>query len=173
MSKHEKRQIRNITPIKTSFPLKFIKNRKNTINIALSFKKLQNYAMNVKKGYGQRIKDIRGSLTQTAFGSIIDKSPTSISEYELEDTEPDISTWIKIADYGNKTLDWLLRGENTETLKDKKEKDLINTWREMEKLDPKVAERYKRYGDYELKEIKKEMKDPPSRKSKTLRHKAG
>lgn len=159
--------------ILTPFPLKIIKNLKNTINIALSFKNMENSDMGVKKRYGERIRTIRGSLTQAEFGKIIGKSATSVSEYELEDTEPDMETWIKIADYSKTTIDWLMRGIKSDTLKDNEEKKLVHTYREMEKLDPKVAERYKKLGEFELGEIKETEKDPPTRKSKDVRHKKG
>ena len=59
---------------------------------------------------GQRIRVIRGDRTQTAFGEILGKSQDAVSVYETDQITPSLNTLAKIADMGNVTVDWLLRG---------------------------------------------------------------
>ncbi len=59
---------------------------------------------------GQRIRLIRGDRTQTAFGELLNKSQDAVSVYETDQITPSLNTLAKIADMGNVTVDWLLRG---------------------------------------------------------------
>jgi transcriptional regulator with XRE-family HTH domain len=61
-------------------------------------------------GTGDRIRQIRGDLTQTEFGKLFGVKGNTVSRWEdgrLSDDE----TIKKIADYGEVTVEWLLRGE--------------------------------------------------------------
>jgi transcriptional regulator with XRE-family HTH domain len=55
-----------------------------------------------------KIKGIRGELTQTEFGKIIGVTQGTVWKYETGRI-PDKETLQKIADYGEVTIEWLLR----------------------------------------------------------------
>lgn len=56
-----------------------------------------------------RIKELRKQkgLSQTELAHALSLEQTTISSYEQEKTEPNISTLIKLADYYNVSLDYL------------------------------------------------------------------
>ena len=61
-------------------------------------------------GIGDRIKQIRGNLTQIEFAKIFGVRDSTVSRWEygrLSDEE----TLKKIADFGGVTVEWLLRGD--------------------------------------------------------------
>ena len=62
-------------------------------------------------GVPQRIREIRGSLTQTVFGRIIGKTQGSVQKYEKGTILPDEDVLKKIADHGGVTVEYLLHGE--------------------------------------------------------------
>lgn len=62
-------------------------------------------------GWGKRIKQIRGSLSQHEFASLLESRASYISRYEKEGYFPSIETLYAIAKYGNTTVDWILTGE--------------------------------------------------------------
>lgn len=68
---------------------------------------------------GKRIKEIRGSLTQSEFGKILGVKSPAISKYE-SGRVPDAEILRKIAEYGGVSVDWLLKGERQETQTDVK-----------------------------------------------------
>ena len=60
---------------------------------------------------GQRIRRIRGKLTQTEFAKILGVYKQNyISRYE-RGRVPSPDLLIRIADYGKVTLDWMLTGK--------------------------------------------------------------
>lgn len=61
-------------------------------------------------GTGERIRKIRGDLSQTAFGKILGVTAAAISRWEAGRI-PDDDNRKKIADFGNVTDEWLLYGE--------------------------------------------------------------
>jgi transcriptional regulator with XRE-family HTH domain len=66
-------------------------------------------------GTGKRIRQIRGDLTQTEFGKLFGVKGNTVSRWEdgrLSDDE----TLKKIADYGEVTVKWLLRGDKPDIL---------------------------------------------------------
>jgi|GEM_PF-5370006 transcriptional regulator with XRE-family HTH domain len=65
-----------------------------------------------------RIKSIRKELrlTQNQFSNLLGfTSNTAVSLWESNEREPDLKTLIAIAKLCNKSLDWLLTGEERET----------------------------------------------------------
>ncbi len=58
---------------------------------------------------GKRIRQIRGSLSQSELGRIIGVSKVSISNYE-RGRIPQAHILAKIARFGHTTIDWLLTG---------------------------------------------------------------
>lgn len=53
-------------------------------------------------------------VSQTAFAKKLNLSgPAVISKYEKNQREPEIANLVKIANLGNKSLDWLLTGKST------------------------------------------------------------
>jgi transcriptional regulator with XRE-family HTH domain len=61
-------------------------------------------------GLPERIRKVRGDLTQKDFGKLFAVRNATISRYE-SGRVPDAETLKKIADYGGVTIEWLLRGE--------------------------------------------------------------
>ncbi len=65
---------------------------------------------------GSRIKQIRNllRLNQADFAKKLKLSgPTVVSKYEKDQRNPEIATLVKIAQLGNKSLDWLLTGNSS------------------------------------------------------------
>jgi transcriptional regulator with XRE-family HTH domain len=65
----------------------------------------------------ENIKKVRENLNlnQTEFGKLVGlETNSAISNYENGKREPDIATLMRIAEIGNVTLDWLIRGINIE-----------------------------------------------------------
>lgn len=61
-------------------------------------------------GVGERIRKIRGGLTQAALADILGVKANALCRYE-KGRIPDEGILNKIAEYGNTTVDWILRGE--------------------------------------------------------------
>jgi transcriptional regulator with XRE-family HTH domain len=65
---------------------------------------------------GSRIKKVRMQmgLNQEAFAKKLSLGgPTVVSKYEKNQREPEIAILVKIAQLGNKSLDWLLTGKSS------------------------------------------------------------
>ena len=60
--------------------------------------------------FGSILKKLRNEkgLTQTDIGKITHKGDSTVRMWELRNSEPDYETIIKIADYFNVTIDYLL-----------------------------------------------------------------
>lgn len=61
------------------------------------------------KKIGQRLKELRGSLSQSAFGKPLGYKYSYVKNVE-HGTKPSLEYLIKVAEYYNASLDWLLRG---------------------------------------------------------------
>jgi len=62
---------------------------------------------------GQRIREIRGGMTQTEFAKLIGvKKQNYISRYE-RGRVPNPELLLRIADYGKVSVDWLLTGKSS------------------------------------------------------------
>jgi transcriptional regulator with XRE-family HTH domain len=62
-------------------------------------------------GLSKRIKFLRGKRTQKEFGEILGVSKATVSKYESGITIPSSDIFTKIASLGNKSVEWLLRGD--------------------------------------------------------------
>lgn len=75
--------------------------------------------MNSNRSMGKRIREIRKSLhlSQDEFGKLFDPplSQTSIYFYETGQREPNMSTLVQLSHLGNRSIDWILKGEEEET----------------------------------------------------------
>ncbi|MFL0245543.1 helix-turn-helix domain-containing protein [Candidatus Clostridium stratigraminis] len=67
--------------------------------------------------FGDRLKDLRqdNDLTQEELAKILNITRTALSNYENTDREPSFDLLIKIADFFNVTLDYLLCRTNLKT----------------------------------------------------------
>ena len=54
-----------------------------------------------------KLKELRGKKTQLQVANDLNISIKNLSNYEVERTEPDIETLIKLADYFDVSLDYL------------------------------------------------------------------
>jgi transcriptional regulator with XRE-family HTH domain len=75
----------------------------------MSRKKLREVASFL--GIGPRIKKIRGGLSQEVFGNLLGVHKSTVSRFESGEIIPDTNIRRKIAEIGNTTENWLLRGE--------------------------------------------------------------
>ncbi|WP_342412404.1 helix-turn-helix domain-containing protein [Bacillus sp. FSL K6-1560] len=66
---------------------------------------------------GKRITSLRkqAGLTQEGLAKKLNITRSALSQYELGTREPNYDLLIKIADYFDVSIDFLLRGENKET----------------------------------------------------------
>lgn len=68
---------------------------------------------------GERLKNLRSKqrprLSQQALSDKLGLNRATYARYETGDNEPDYETLIKIADYYDVSLDYLIRGEDKET----------------------------------------------------------
>lgn len=60
--------------------------------------------------FGNRLKDLRedSDLTQEQLAKYLNVARSAIANYELETREPSLDLLVKIADYFNVSLDYLL-----------------------------------------------------------------
>jgi len=80
----------------------------------------------------QKIREMRGSLTQTEFAQETGVNRALISQYESGDRKPSLCSLEKLADYGRVTVDYLLGRNNAPTHKlDKEEEKLISLYRKL------------------------------------------
>lgn len=64
------------------------------------------------KEIGRRIRQIRGfDMTQEEFAKLIGTTQTMVSKYEKGLSAPPIEVILRIAEVGNTTVDWILKGE--------------------------------------------------------------
>ena len=74
--------------------------------------------MSSNRSMGNRIREIRKSLhlSQDEFGKLFDPplSQTSIYFYETGQREPNMSTLIQLSRLGNRSIDWILKGDEEE-----------------------------------------------------------
>lgn len=59
------------------------------------------------EGLGNKIKEIRGSLTQREFAAKLGVDKSTLASWEIDRREPDLETLVQLADFGNVSLDWL------------------------------------------------------------------
>lgn len=59
---------------------------------------------------GNRIRQIRGQLSQEKFGNLWGVTKSAISNYELGRV-PELGMLERIAQMGNTTVEWILRGD--------------------------------------------------------------
>jgi transcriptional regulator with XRE-family HTH domain len=97
------------------------------------------------KEIGERIKYIRGNLTQKEFADILNTKQNYISRYEKGERIPSLSLLIKIAELGNVSLDWLIRGSKSKVHKVKEpfspygnDKGIIKLLRKIKDRDKKI-----------------------------------
>lgn len=56
---------------------------------------------------GERIRKIRGKVSQADFGATLGVDRTTVGSWEVGRHEPSLELLIKIADMGGVSLDWL------------------------------------------------------------------
>ncbi len=77
-----------------------------------------------------RIRDLREDkdLKQSELGALLGVSQKTISDYEIEKTEPTKEIWIKLSEYFNVTTDYIMgksnNSQNNEFTKGLTEKEI-------------------------------------------------
>jgi transcriptional regulator with XRE-family HTH domain len=66
-------------------------------------------------GLPNRIKFLRGTQTQKEFGELLGVSKATVSKYESGINIPSSDILKKIASVGNKSIEWILRGDQPST----------------------------------------------------------
>ena len=56
---------------------------------------------------GERIRKVRGSISQEKFGDMLEVNRTTVGSWEIGRHEPDLELLIKISRFGNVSMDWL------------------------------------------------------------------
>jgi transcriptional regulator with XRE-family HTH domain len=64
---------------------------------------------------GQRLREVRGGMTQAEFASQLGVVSKTISRYESNETVPDGAFLLKLKDMFDISPDWLLLGKQAET----------------------------------------------------------
>ncbi len=72
-----------------------------------------------------KIKKMRGALTQAEFANKTGINRSLINQYESGDRTPSLCSLGKLADYGKVTVDYLLGRDDAPTHKLNKEEELI------------------------------------------------
>jgi DNA-binding transcriptional regulator YiaG len=61
---------------------------------------------------GQRIRELRGQVTQEKFAALLRISQAQLSKYELGQSAPPLGVLAKLATSFGKTVDWILTGHS-------------------------------------------------------------
>ncbi len=62
---------------------------------------------------GERIRYLRGDMTQSEFADILRIKQAMISRYEANKETPSPKVLLRIAQFSNRTIEWLLTGSDT------------------------------------------------------------
>jgi len=65
------------------------------------------------KTLGQRVRFLRGDLTQSEFADILRIKQAMISRYEADKETPSPKVLLRIATFSGKSIEWLLTGQDT------------------------------------------------------------
>lgn len=65
----------------------------------------------LKTGWGQRLAEARGKVSQRVFAPLVGCSVTNYSEYEREIRPPRLDTLLLISERSGRSLDWIATGE--------------------------------------------------------------
>jgi transcriptional regulator with XRE-family HTH domain len=66
------------------------------------------------KTLGQRIRMVRGGMTQMAFAEKVGIKQAMVSRYEADHETPSPRVLLKIARYHGRSIEWLLTGKDLE-----------------------------------------------------------
>jgi len=103
----------------------------------------------LKVEIGQRVKALRGKMTQAEFGKLFKKSQDAICAYEKGIVFPPIDVIVKMAETFGVSVEWIITGETGRRTKEGKEKGFTfknrfiregePEWRILEILSPVPA----------------------------------
>ena len=86
-----------------------------------------------------KLKELRkqANKTQEELAQILNTTQTTYSKYELEMHEPNIDTLIKLANFYNVTIDYLIGRENTNDIGylSDAERELLNNFKKLKPLN--------------------------------------
>lgn len=80
-------------------------------------------------GYGARLKEIRGNLSQEEFGALLGASRKQIADYESERTEPDMQFLATLTAKFNIAMEWVITGKGAKTVQERFQTALTNIYR--------------------------------------------
>lgn len=67
----------------------------------------------LKKEIGERVKSLRGKMTQAEFGKIFGRSQDAICAYEKGIVFPPIDVIVKMAQQFNVSVEWIITGKES------------------------------------------------------------
>jgi transcriptional regulator with XRE-family HTH domain len=76
----------------------------------------------LKAEIGQRVKALRGKMTQAEFGKLFKKSQDAVCAYEKGIVFPPIDVIVKMAETFGVSVEWIITGETGKRTKEGKEK---------------------------------------------------
>ena len=85
---------------------------------------------------GQRIKQIRGNLSQTELSRLLKVDRSTVASWETDRREPDLKTLSQLADLFNVSIDWLAGRTSRCTKNNAKEWDDVVAFALANKIAP-------------------------------------
>lgn len=84
---------------------------------------------NRASGYGERLKEIRGKLSQEEFGNLLGATRKQISDYESERTEPDMGFLATLLAKFGIAMEWVITGKGAKTVQERFQSALTNIYK--------------------------------------------
>lgn len=117
------------------------------------------------KDFGQRLKKISGNISQTKLAEKLDNivSPKTLWDYINGLSMPRPDALLKISEKFNVSIDWLLKGENSQIPKNEQEKKFLMYYRKAEDLG--ITNDIERYIRLMVDDAEREKKEEYNTKS--------
>ncbi len=81
--------------------------------------------LKLKAQIGERVRALRGKMTQEEFGKLFKKSQDAICAYEKGVVFPPIDVMVKMAEIFGVSVEWIITGETGRRTKAGKEKGFV------------------------------------------------
>lgn len=108
------------------------------------------------KEFGQRLKKISGNISQSKLAEKLDNivSQKTLWDYINGLSMPRPDALLKIAEKFNVSVDWLLKGNDSEIPQNEQEKRFLRYYREAHELN--VADKIEHFAKYTIEEASRE-----------------
>jgi len=95
---------------------------------------------------GKRIAMLVEPHGRTTYADAIDISPSTLWDYMNGDSFPSIAVLLKISKFSKVSIDWILQGDESSTIKDAEEREAMYLFRIAKELS--VADQATKYAKY-------------------------